>query len=189
MIFSDPALRLPLRFDPIRLENDLARVCPEDWQAHFNTRIYQGDWSGVALRAVPGSHLAIYSDASEDAQWADTPLLEQCPAFREVLAGFTCPLLSVRLLRLGPGAVIEEHCDPMSSLEQGEARIHVVVATNPQVQCLIQGRPYHWAAGECWFADFSRPHAFSNHGETERVHMVLDCRVDDWLRQLLQAAG
>lgn len=102
-----------------------------------------------------------------------------------MLGTFRCPLLSVRLLRLGPGALIKEHRDPMLGLDYGEARLHVVVSTNPGVTCRIDGTEQHWAAGECWYADFNRPHSFANRGETERVHLVLDCKADDWLRQLL----
>ncbi|MFA5017953.1 MAG: aspartyl/asparaginyl beta-hydroxylase domain-containing protein [Methylobacter sp.] len=184
----ETALRLPFQFDPARLEEDLARINSADWQAHFNNSIYRGDWSGVALRAAPGSHMALYSDPAADT-WADTALLEQCPAFKEVLESFACPLTSVRLLRLGPGAIIEEHRDPMLGVDYGEVRIHVVIATNPNVECRLQGRPYHWAAGECWYADFSCTHSFVNRGDTERVHMVLDCKVNDWLRGVLSQLG
>jgi hypothetical protein len=180
------ARRLPFRFDPEQLHADLARVSAEAWQAHFNSAIYEGDWSGVPLRAAPGSHLPIYSDpAAKD--WADTPLLESCPHFREALARFACPLLSVRLLRLAPGAAIREHRDYGLGLDCGEVRLHVVVATNPEVECRIDGRSYHWAEGECWYADFGRPHSFANRGETVRVHMVLDCRVNEWLLRLLES--
>lgn len=177
---------LPLYFDPAKLRADLARVSGTDWQAHFNQAIYDGDWSGVPLRAVPGGHLALYSDPAAREQWADTPLLESCPYFREVLAHFACPLLSVRLLRLAPGALIKEHRDHALGLDYGEVRIHVVVTTNPAVECRIDGQSYHWREGQCWYADFGRPHSFANRGDSERVHLVLDCKLDDWLLNLLK---
>lgn len=180
------AQRLPLVFDPEKLQADLAQVSAADWQAHFNQVIYEGDWSAVPLRAVPGSHLAIYSDPAAVGLWADTPLLERCTYFREALARFACPLLSARLLRLAPGAFIKEHRDHALGLAYGEVRIHVVVKTNPGVECRIDGQGYHWAEGECWYADFGKPHSFVNRGATERVHLVLDCTVDDWLLDLLQ---
>lgn len=180
-------LRLPFRFDPARLKADLAEVPDEDWQAHFNRAVYEGRWSGVALRAVPGGPLAIYSDPTAGDRWADTRLLAQCPYFREVLARFACPLLSARLLRLSPGARIKEHRDHGLGPNFGEVRLHVVVATNPDVECRIDGRSQHWAEGECWYADFGRPHGFANRGNAERVHLVLDCRLNDWLLDLLQA--
>lgn len=180
------ALRLPLQFDAARLIEDLARVQQANWQGHFNRRIYDGDWSVLPLRATPGSPIPHFSIPGEQGQ-EDTPLLRQCDYFRQVLAAFRCPLLSVRLLRLGANATIKEHCDPDLSLAHPEVRIHVVVATNPEVECRIDGVPYHWAAGECWYADFTQPHAFANRGQSERVHMVLDCTLNDWLRQLIQA--
>lgn len=185
MPFIPSARRLSFDFDPIRLCVDLAQVKSTDWQSHFNTAIYEGDWSGVALRAVPGSHLAIYSDPGAGGLWADTPLLEGCGYFREVLSQFACPLLSVRLLRLAPGGLIKEHKDYMLGLAYGEVRIHIVLTTNPGVSACIDGHTYHWRAGECWYADFSLPHSFTNRGETERVHMVLDCKLNDWLLNLL----
>jgi len=178
-------MRLPLQFDADRLHEDLARVPLETWLGHFNHQIYEGDWSGVALRAVPGSVIPLFSDP-QSKEWQDTPLLHVCEYFQQVLAAFHCPLRSVRLLRLGAGATIKEHSDPFLSLEHPEVRIHVVVATNPNVESRIDGIGQHWQAGECWYADFTKPHAFANHGDSERVHMVLDCVLDDWLRALIQ---
>jgi len=180
------ALCLPLRFEPDKLAADLATVQESHWQSHFNQAIYEGDWSAVALRAVPGSHLAIYSDPASGQQWADTPILDNCPYFREILSSFDCPLMSVRLMRLAPGAVIKEHRDPALGLDFGEVRLHLVVKTNPNVECRIDGHDWRWAVGECWYADFSKRHSFANRGTTDRVHLVLDCGLNDWLRALLE---
>lgn len=182
------ACRLPLAFDAAQLQADVATLAPTDWQAHFNNSIYQGDWSAAALRAVPGSHNAIYSDPNAET-WADTELLEHCPHLQAALSQFACPLLSARLLRLAPSAVINEHRDHGLGLDVGEVRIHLVISTNPDVECRIDGESYRWAAGECWYADFSLPHFFANRGDTERVHLVLDCKVNDWLLALLATAG
>lgn len=178
-------IRLPLHFDAARLQADLERVQQSAWMAHFNQRIYDGDWSVAPLRAVPGSPIPAFSLPDETRQ-EDMPLLRDCDYFQQVLKSFHCPLASARLLRLGAGAVIREHCDPMLSLDHAEVRIHVVVATNPDVECCIGGIVRHWAAGECWYGDFTQPHRFANLGTTERVHMVLDCGLNDWLRGLLQ---
>lgn len=179
------AIRLPLDFDPRRLHADLMRVPPTAWQGHFNQRIYEGDWSVVALRAVRGSPIPVFS-LPNATDLEDTPLLQDCDYFRQVLAAFHCPLQSVRLLRLGVGAVIKEHCDPMLSLDHDEVRIHVVVTTNPAVECRIDGVSRHWEAGECWYGDFTKPHSFANRGTTERMHIVLDCALNDWLRSVLR---
>jgi len=181
------ACRLPLAFNAEPLKTEAATLAASDWQAHFNNSIYQGNWSAAALRAVPGSHNAIYSDPNAET-WADTELLGRCPHLQAALNQFACPLLSARLLRLAPGAVIHEHRDHGLGLDVGEVRIHLVIATNPDVECRIDGNVYQWAAGECWYADFSLPHFFANRGDTERVHLVLDCKVNDWLLALLATA-
>jgi quercetin dioxygenase-like cupin family protein len=178
------ALRLPLSFDPLRLQTDLSTVRPEQWQAHFNTRIYEGGWSVVPLRAVAGSPIPCFSDPTARDGYADTEVLRGCPYFREVLASFRCPLLSVRLLRLEAGAVIKEHKDYNLSLEDEDLRLHVVVKTNPEVRFRIGGQDWRWREGECWYGNFNLPHSIVNGGSEARVHLILDCAVDDWLRGL-----
>src|SRR3954454_554726 len=104
-------LRLPLRFDAARLQEDLDRLTPDAWVPHFNKGYYQGEWSGVALRAVGGKADVLYPDPTAQAAFADTPLLARCPAVREALSAFACPLLSARLLKRAAGARIREHRD------------------------------------------------------------------------------
>jgi hypothetical protein len=44
------------------------------------------------------------------------------------------------------------------------------------------------AAGEAWYLDLNLPHSVTNHGPTDRVNLVVDCVVNDWLDALLGAA-
>jgi hypothetical protein len=43
--------------------------------------------------------------------------------------------------------------------------------------------------GEAWYLDLNLPHAVANHGDTERVHLVIDCVLDAWLEELLAAGS
>ena len=36
--------------------------------------------------------------------------------------------------------------------------------------------------GECWYADVSYLHSVTNRSEKDRVHLLLDVGVNDWLR-------
>ncbi len=54
-------VKLPLTFDPRGLEHDLSQVSSGEWVRHFNDRYYEGEWSGVALRAVPGASTQLVS--------------------------------------------------------------------------------------------------------------------------------
>jgi hypothetical protein len=179
--------QLPFRFNPGRLEEDLGRIRPEEWVPHFNTHEYEGEWHGVALRSVSGKPGTIYSDPTPEATFADTPVLARCPYFQAVLAQLQCPVRSVRLLRLGAESCIREHRDYKLGYEDGLIRIHVPITTNPDVDFVVNGNKLRMNAGESWYINFNLPHRVVNRGTTPRIHLVIDCLVDDWLRALLPA--
>ncbi len=90
--------KLPLTFDVGRLQADLAGMRAEEWTAHFNTRYYDGLWSGIALRTTEGAHVPLYPDPTKS-DYVDLEVLGRCPYIGEVLATFQCPLQLVRLCR------------------------------------------------------------------------------------------
>jgi hypothetical protein len=181
----DTTYRLPLRFDPDRLTQDLARIAPDEWQPHFVNIHYEEGWSGVALRSPGGGATDLAHGAKP---YADTAVLGRCPYFQEVLAAFHCPLQRVRLLRLARGARILEHIDPESGQGQREVRIHVPIVTHADVEFYSNGRRVTMAPGETWFLDTSYPHRLHNRAPIDRVHLVIDCTVDDWVRSLFPPA-
>ena len=177
-----------LSFDPTLLQQDLKQIPDDLWTAHFNTRDYEGDWFGVALRGPAGAvHpiQALYSDPMAN-EWSNTPILNECEYFQQVLKAFACPLQSVRLLKLGAGAVIKEHRDHALGIEDGMARLHVPVQTNPDVEFVLNERRVIMNEGECWYLNFNLPHRVNNRGQTDRIHLVMDCVVNEWLNTLLQ---
>ena len=180
-------IQLAQRFDPGPLRADVAALPDEDWIPHFNTSYYQGDWSGVALRSVGGVARAIYPDPNPDGVWQDTEILGYCPALAAAVAAFECEKLAVRLLRLGPGASVREHTDYNLGYEDGEIRIHVPVLTNPDAVFELEGRAIDMQPGESWYLDFNLRHRVANLGAEPRVHLVIDCVVNDWVTQALNA--
>lgn len=175
------ALRLPFRFDPVRLKADLSLVSPGEWRRHYNERDYGGEWSGVALRSPSGaiSDLAARGDSFEN-----TGLFTRCEYIREVLANFRCPLKSARFLSLSPGSFVREHSDPSLGYEDGEVRIHVPVETSPEVEFYSAGERLQFDEGGCYYVNVSLPHRVNNPGPTGRVHLVIDAEVNDWVREL-----
>jgi hypothetical protein len=184
------ALKLPLRFDPARLQADLARMMADEFVPHFNTAYYQGDWSAVPLRSVGGRVDHIYPDPAAKLSFADTPLLARCDYVPEVLASLPCPLQAVRFLRLKAGSIIKEHRDHELGFEDGEIRLHIPVITNPEVEFVLNQVRVVMNEGECWYLNVNRPHRVANRGAADRIHLVIDCVVNDWLGSLLlQTAG
>src|SRR5207244_3707515 len=142
----------------------------------------------VPFRSVGGRANHIYPDPTARTAYADTPLLARCSYVREVLAALLCPQQAVRFLRLKAGSIIKEHKDYNLGYEDGEVRLHVPVATNPQVEFILNGVRIDMKEGECWYHDFNLTHRVANHGSSDRIHLVIDCVVNDWLRDLLLAA-
>lgn len=116
-------------------------------------------------------------------------MLQGCPYFREVLESFKCPLRSVRLMRLGPRSIIKEHTDIDLSVEDETARIHVPVTTNPGVEFYLNGLRIVLEAGSAWYLRLSDPHRVHNKSESDRVHLVIDATVNDWLKDLIEVVA
>jgi quercetin dioxygenase-like cupin family protein len=183
-------LRLPFEFNPGLLARDLQSLASIEWIKHFVKQNYDGDWSVIPLRGKAGAKhpvMMIYSDPTAK-EFEDTPMLRGCPYFREVLDAFECPLQAVRLMRLTPGSCIKEHTDLELSVEEGTARIHISVVTNPDVEFYLNRSRVVMEAGSAWYLRLSDPHSVHNNGDTDRVHMVIDAAVNDWMRAMLAAA-
>jgi hypothetical protein len=179
-------LKLPFQFDPSRLKADLRALTPEDWVLHFNKPYYEGEWSGVAMRSVNGEDGRLYPDPTERAKYADTPTLMRCPYIQEVLATFQCDLKAVRLLKLRAGSSIREHRDYNLGYEDGEVRFHVPVLTNPDVEFYLNQQWVVMNEGECWYLNFNLPHRVVNRSAADRIHLVIDCVVNDWMRAFFE---
>lgn len=183
-------LQLPLSFDPVLLRRDLDTLAATPWTSHFVRQNYEGDWSVIPLRCAAGeTHpiRMIYSDPGAT-DYVDTPFLEPCLYFREVIAAFACPVRSVRLMRLTPGSVIKEHTDLDLGVESGTARIHVPVTTNPDVEFLLNRRRIDMREGQAWYLRLGDPHAVANRGVEDRVHLVLDLQANAWLMGFFEGA-
>ncbi len=183
-----PTLKLPFDFDSDLLKKDLRIFAPTDWIPHFNTAYYEGDWSGIAFRAPKGSAVQLYPDPAAQDSYADTEMLTRCAYIPEVLAAFQCEMESARFLRLGAGSNIREHRDYRLGYEDDFVRIHIPVETNSQVKFFLDGERVEMQEGEAWYLNFNLKHRVENNSTTDRVHLVVDCVLNDWLRDFFPAS-
>ena len=178
------SFKLPFHFDAPAMQADAAAFGRDEWTPHFNRHYYEGDWSGIALRAAADAHVELYPDPTATA-YRDTAQLARCAYIPAVLRSFECELESARFLRLGAGAEIREHRDYKLSIDDGVARVHIPVITNPDVEFFLDGERIDMHAGEAWYLNFNLHHRVRNNSTTDRVHLVIDCIVNDWFRGLL----
>lgn len=178
--------KLPLIFDAARINAELHDLADSKWTPHFNTHQYAGDWSGIALRAPENAHMELYPDPTASS-YVDTPYLEKCAYTRSVIDTFKCEKESARFLRLGAGAEIKLHRDYKLGFDDGVARIHIPVQTNRLIEFCVDGKLIEMKAGEAWYLNFNLFHSVKNPSDEDRVHLVIDLIVNDWLRGIFPA--
>ena len=181
-------IKLPFSFDPGLLKNDLNGIGSEEWIGHFNKANYEGVWSVVPLRGPKGATHPVQQIVSlpGTSEYEDTSYMERCPNIKEAVYTLKCPFTSIRLMSLHAGSIIKEHRDYMLGLDFGEVRIHIPVKTNDNVIFLLKGERVKMLEGEMWYLDLSKPHAIENKSSEERIHIVIDCVVNDWLKELIE---
>lgn len=180
-------VRLPFDIDAAQARAGLQAFDASDWTRHFVHQNYEGDWSVLPLRAPRGATHAvrmIYSDPMAT-DYVDTPFLARAPQLQAMLALFDCPLQSVRLMRLTPGSTINEHCDFDLDAALGRARLHIPLSTNDAVAFKLNGSAVEMVPGSVWYLRLADPHCVHNGGNTDRVHLVVDATVNEWLARQL----
>lgn len=179
-------VRLDAHFDPVRLQQDLQTAISHFRAAAQEGPYHDGSWKGIALRSVDGHYgntMALSAGTSKD-----TEVLEKCPYFKEILHSFEFQTGVVRLLFLPPGKKVGEHTDKGFNWNVGMVRLHIPIVTHPDVIFEIAGERCLWQPGEFWFGDFNQPHWLHNQSDIVRVHLVLDCFVDEALLRYFPAS-
>jgi mannose-6-phosphate isomerase-like protein (cupin superfamily) len=182
-------VQLAHRFNVTLLQQEVKQLETAMWTAHYNIHDYNGGWTVLPLRSINGmadNSIAIHSASlQKDITYQDTIYLDQCDYLQSVLRYFECEKTAVRLMKLNPGSNIKAHCDLDLNFEEGEVRFHVPVFTNPSVEFFLEEEKIPMGEGECWYLNLSLQHRVNNFGESNRIHLVIDCKVNSWMEKLL----
>lgn len=182
-------LKLPFLFSENHLLEDLKRCTSLPFTPHYNTKDYSGDWKSISLRSITGEVNHIYAHSSGAENYIDTPLLDTCSYFKEIISSFKCEKEAIRLLNLSSNSTIAEHTDHNLGYEDRSFRIHIPIVTNPNVHFYIHNREVLMAVGECWYGNFNLPHRVENNGKTDRIHLIIDCIRNQWSDHIFEKAG
>ena len=139
-----------------------------------------------ALRILPDATIPLFPDPSSKHAFVDAPALAQTCYVSEVLRALQCPVNSVRFLKLAAGSSIKRHRDYQLGIEDGEVRLHIPVQTNAMVEFYMDDVRVPMAEGELWFLNFNHYHSVLNRSDDDRIHLVIDCVVNDWLLGFLK---
>jgi len=172
-------------FSEENLVVDLVHLTSADWIHHYLTQHHyiQGDYQIAPLYAANGNPMAYKDFRSKQ---YPTKLLERTPYFQKVLSYFECEFARVRIMRMAPGTVLAEHLDQMDLRSEIQlARFHVPIVTNPEAYFIFSGENIHMNPGECWYVEAALPHGAGNLGKEARIHLVIDCVVNDFVNTLV----
>ena len=114
----------------------------------------------------------------------------------EILEPLPCEFQRIRFAKLEAGAFLEPHTDAIDQsfgLQDGEiARIAVPLQTNEKATFSVypQGkdgpeRQMHLELGHYYYTDVKGWHSIANKGDTDRIHLLIDCVSNKDLRRLL----
>lgn len=165
MRLSRPFFQLPILFDVVRLQAEVAALPSEAWVAHPD--------------AVPGNSasrlISVDGFETDDVhgQMLPTRWLGTMPYLHQILAGFGVVWGRSRLMRLAPGARVPVHAD-INYHWHTRVRMHIPIYTQPEVSFHCDGQSVHMAAGEAWIFDNWRRHHVENGSRAARVHLVAD---------------
>jgi sulfotransferase family protein/aspartyl/asparaginyl beta-hydroxylase len=165
MHLPKPFFKLPRRFDPARLQKEVAAIPRDAWAAHPNS--IAGN-SCVRLISTDGGENDLVQGIMRE-----TARLAHAPYIRQVLASFGVPWSRTRLLRLAPRTAVPEHAD-INYHWFNRVRLHVPILTRSEVRFHCDTTSVHMAAGEAWVFDNWRLHSVVNPTLEERVHLVAD---------------
>lgn len=181
--------QLNLSFDIQALQTDVNSLLELQWIEHVNVNDYQGDWNILALRCPAqyyDQHAILQSFAVEQlAQWTNLPALQRSDNISELIGQLQCEVGAVRLMRLKSNAYIKPHRDKGLAMEYGEARLHLPIYSDKGVEFVVNDKKVPMQMGELWYINADQTHWVRNNGEQDRINLVIDCKVNAWLRRLI----
>ena len=112
----------------------------------------------------------------------------------DILDKLPCEFERVRFMRLEAGKNIGKHTDKIDKdlgIDDGQiTRIHMPVRTNDLVTFSIWDdnkfkQDYKLKTGHFYYTDVRKAHAVENLSDTDRIHLVMDCYVNNEMRYLI----
>jgi hypothetical protein len=154
------------------------------WSENYS-KYHSGGWKTAALFNASGDSK---DNDLEDCSPVPTELADRLPLLRSFLEVMDLELMWARILKLEPGACLWEHTDyGAPHLKRApRLRLHIPLQTDEAAVIVLPSHVFHLKRGFVWklCPDETR-HGACNDGTEDRIHVIVDCYVDDRLRSLL----
>jgi len=154
------------------------------WSENYS-KYHSGGWKTAALFNATGKSK---ENDLEDCHPVPTDLAKRLPAVRQFIETLELKLMWARVLKLVPQACLWEHTDYGAPhlTRAPRVRLHVPLQTQPEAVIVLPAHVVHMKSGFMWklTPDAAR-HGACNDGTKDRIHLIIDCYVDDRLEALL----
>ncbi|WP_185843482.1 aspartyl/asparaginyl beta-hydroxylase domain-containing protein [Pseudoalteromonas luteoviolacea] len=185
--------KLPLNFELEAISSEIEKLGESQWHMHVNQACFSGSWDVLPLYSKEehiDAHpiLQCFSIEQTDADFIPLPVMKHLPTLANFLEQFQCSLKSIRLMRLQGDSKILPHNDHQVSMEYGEARIHVPISGIDDVDFTVDGQRVPMMRGDVWYMNAHLVHSVSNLGSEPRINLVIDCKVEDWLKNIIKSS-
>jgi hypothetical protein len=179
-----------------------------EYQNHYSKYNKSKSWGAISLRGYSPDPNFIENPKCMNDKWhkehegenfelQDTEVRALFPEVEEILEHIPGVYHRIRFMRLKPGGgELQRHTDQVEPdagvRDERLIRLHVPIKTNPKVEfsawnCDGEKRSTNMVQGSTWYLDIRKPHTAINHGDDERIHLVIDVESNEQLRDLLRA--
>jgi mannose-6-phosphate isomerase-like protein (cupin superfamily) len=175
------SLKLPFTFDADKLQSEISQFAKEDYYDIYNPSVtLETLWSKEFIVPIGSPDTIPIFVPNEN--------LKKCPHLLAIFNTFQCSVETFRIHALDAGASIRPHNDTGFCFEAGKVRLHIPIRTNDKIEIIIEGQHVKMKEGECWYCNFDKTHEVQNKSDEVRIHLIIDCMVNDWLTDVFESA-
>lgn len=176
-------IKLPFTFDPDKMLEEFNALQRNPFEYYDVVMLHSP--AHLVDSSIPMPPPADdYADGSW-CDWMNTPEMEQSPYLTSVVDFFKqhTKVTLVRLLRLAPGSVVNEHTDPTLALEieRSVIRLTIPIYKGEGVEFYLNNSLVPMEPGECWYLRLIDPHRVLNNGGDQRVNLTIDMIPNQWV--------
>jgi hypothetical protein len=156
------------------------------------------DWTAISLKGYSSDPLDVTKPgvlktkvkSDSKLQWTDLHKASELKPIVEMLDKLPCDFERVRFMKLKAGKVIKKHSDKIDKdigIDDGNiVRIHIPIRTNDLVTFSMWDKKikedFKLNVGHFYYTDVRKPHAVENLSDVDRIHLVMDCYMNDDVR-------
>ena len=160
------------------------------------------DWTAIALKGYSKDPLDVTKPgvlktkvkSDSKLQWTELYNVPEMKPILDILETIPCRMERVRFMKLEAGKVIGKHTDKIDKdlgIEDGKiTRLHMPVRTNDLVTFSIWDdnifkQEFKLEPGHFYYTDVRKAHAVENLSDTDRIHLVMDCYINEDVRAMI----